>query len=63
MTRFAPYLVLSSVTALLLADGSHTWSWVAGPVAALFVWGLDQKAHEPSEPAPVHAAHEPAPVD
>jgi hypothetical protein len=65
VNRFAPHIVLVTVTALLLADGAYVWSWVAGPVAALFVWALDRKAHEPSAPATAHARTRrvPAPVD
>jgi hypothetical protein len=64
VTRFAPQLVLVVVTGLLIAYGSHTWSWLGGPVAALFVWGLELKAREPSTPAPAHAQRmDPAPVD
>ncbi len=65
MNRFAPHLVLVAVTALLLGYGAYPWSWLAGPVAALFVWSLDRKAREPSAAAPVHAQrqHTPAPVD
>jgi hypothetical protein len=63
VTRCAPHLVLCTVTALLLAYGNHGWSWLAGPLAALFVWALDRKAHEPSEPVPAHLLREPAPVD
>ena len=55
--------MLVAVTALLLAYGNHPWSWVAGPVAAMFVWALDRKSREPAEPAPAHATPEPAPVD
>ena len=65
MHRLAPPAVLLLVTGLLLAYGRFSWSWVAGPVASLIVWGLDRKAHEPSAPAPKHAARrtDPAPVD
>ena len=63
MTRYAPHFVLVAVTSLLLVYGTHAWSWLAGPVAALFVWGLDRVAQEPSDPAPAHVAPEPAPVD
>jgi hypothetical protein len=56
-------VVLVAVTALLLGYGPHPWSWLSGPVAALFLWSLDRKAHEPGEAAPVHAIREPAPVD
>ena len=59
MNRCAPVVVLVAVTALLLGYGRHPWSWVAGPIAALVVWSLDRKAHEPAEPA----RREPAPVD
>jgi hypothetical protein len=63
--RFAPQLVLVAVTGLLYAYGTHAWSWVAGPVAAMVVWGLDRTAAEPSAPAPAHRwwRRAPAPVD
>ena len=65
MQRLAPSLVLILVTTLFLFYGRFSWSWVAGPVAALFVWTLERKSHEPAAPAPKHAARrrEPAPVD
>ena len=63
MNRLAPSLVLLSVTALLLFYGQHPWSWLGGPIASLFVWSLDRKAHEPSAPAPGHIGREPTPVD
>jgi hypothetical protein len=59
--RLAPAFVLVLVTALLLGYGNHPWSWLAGPIAALVLWGLDRKAHEPVAPAPLHRT--PAPVD
>jgi hypothetical protein len=56
--------VLVLVTALLLVYGSSDWSWIGGPVAALFVFGLEHKSREPGEPSPKHAARrDPAPVD
>ena len=61
-----PAVVLISVSGLLLAYGRFSWSWVAGPVAAVFLWALERKSHEPAEPAPKHAAarrRDPAPVD
>jgi hypothetical protein len=66
MHRVAPSLVLVLVTGLFLLYGRFTWSWVAGPVAALALWALERKAHEPSAPAPKHAAaqrHEPTLAD
>ncbi|HEY6962355.1 MAG TPA: hypothetical protein VI408_10745 [Gaiellaceae bacterium] len=67
MNRAAPSLVLVLVTGLLLFYGNFSWSWAAGPVAALALWALERKAHEPAEPAPARAAvrnrAEPAPVD
>jgi|tagenome__1003787_1003787.scaffolds.fasta_scaffold19410690_2 hypothetical protein len=56
MHRLAPSLVLVLVTGLFLVYGRFSWSWVAGPVAALALWALERKAHEPSAPAPKHAA-------
>ena len=61
MSRHSASTIFLLVTPLFLAYGRFSWSWLAGPVAALLVWGLDRKAHEPSEPAP--ARLEPAPVD
>lgn len=65
MNRFAPVFVLVIVTTLFAGYGSHPWSWLAGPVAALAVWSFDLKAHEPSAPAQAHlpARRDPAPVD
>ena len=48
------------VTMLLVGYGQHPWSWLAGPIAGLMVWGLDRKAQEPAAGAGVR---EPAPVD
>jgi hypothetical protein len=62
--RLAPVFVLIAVTMLLLGYGSHPWSWVAGPVAALAMWSLDRNAHKPGAPAPAHLRRRaPAPVD
>jgi len=62
--RLHPVLLLVLVTALLLGYGSHPWSWLAGPIAALALWSLDRKAHEPGAPAPAHLrSGAPAPVD
>jgi hypothetical protein len=63
VTRLAPAFVLVFVTALLLGYGSHPWSWLAGPVAALALWSLDRKAHKPRMPAPARLHREHAPVD
>jgi len=60
VNRVAPSLVLVSVTTLLAVYGRSSWSWLAGPVAALALWALDRKAHTPAPPAPARA---PAPVD
>ena len=51
MRYASPAVVLVLVTALCLAYGHHSWSWLSGPVAAAFVWALDRKAHEPVQPA------------
>jgi hypothetical protein len=62
--RLAPSLVLVLVTGLFLVYGRFGWSWLGGPVAALFVWTLERKSREPAPPAPKHAAtRDPAPVD
>jgi hypothetical protein len=63
MIRPAPTVVLVLVTALLLGFGPYVWSWVAGPLAALAVWSLDRKAHEPGAPAQTHLSQAPAAVD
>ena len=47
MNRFAAPLILVLVTGLFLGYGRFAWSWLAGPVAALVVWGLELKAREP----------------
>jgi hypothetical protein len=59
----APVVVLVAVTALLLGYGRHPWSWIAGPIAAVFVWSLDRQAREHGAPAPPRVGREPAPVD
>jgi hypothetical protein len=63
VTRFAPVFVLVAVTTLLLNFGSYSWSWLAGPIAAAAVWGLDRNSRTPGAPAPAHLRREPAPVD
>ena len=68
MSRFAPGILLIVVTTLFLGYGRSQWSWVAGPIAALFLWALELKARRPVAPAspPAHepaAALKPAPVD
>ena len=60
MSRFAPGILLVVVSAACFRYSSSRWSWLAGPVAALVVWGIAQKAREPAAPSP---AREPAPVD
>jgi hypothetical protein len=59
----APVFVLITVTALLLGFGSHPWSWLAGPIAALAIWSLDRNSRTPGAPAPAHLSREPSPVD
>jgi hypothetical protein len=54
--RLTPLYVLVAVTTLLLGYGTHRWSWLAGPIAALLVWSLDRWTRKPGAPAP-------APVD
>jgi hypothetical protein len=64
VNRAAPWLVLVSVTSLLGVYGRAPWSWLVGPLAALALWALDRKAHQPSQPAPARRARQaPAPVD
>ena len=67
MSRFSPTVValLVVVTGLLLAYGRFTWSWVAGPIAALALWALERKSYEPGAPSPARAnvRREPTPVD
>jgi hypothetical protein len=63
VNRIAPVVVLVAVTALLLGYGRHPWSWIAGPIAAVFVWSLDRKAREPGAAAPSRVGRQPAPVD
>jgi hypothetical protein len=58
----AAAVVLVLVTLLDLGWGRASWSWLAGPIAALVVLGLDHAARKPSAPAPKHR-REPAPVD
>ena len=64
MIRLAPAFVLVLVTALLFGYGTHPWSWLAGPIAALVLWSLDRKARKPVAHAPAHIHRRaPAPVD
>ncbi len=64
-------MTLLLVTPLVGLYGSGAWSWIVGPVAALFVWALDAAAREPVAPSvrPVRptgvlaARREPEPVD
>jgi hypothetical protein len=60
VTRSAPLAILLVVTPLFLGYGRFSWSWLAGPVAALAVWVVERKAQEPAAPAPTR---EPIPVD
>jgi len=62
VSRYSAHIILLVVTPLFLAYGRFSWSWLAGPVAALVVWLLDRKAQEPGAPAPARS-HEPVPVD
>jgi hypothetical protein len=61
--RLAPVVVLVLVTGLMLGYGPYSWSWLAGPLAALATWSFDRKAHKPGAPAPKHLRRTPAPVD
>ena len=63
MIRVAPCIVLVTVTTLLLGFGTHPWSWLAGPISALTIWGLDRKVREPVARAPAHVQRRPAAVD
>jgi hypothetical protein len=60
VSRYSAPAILLLVTPLLLAYGRFSWSWLAGPVAAVAVWAIERKAHEPAEPA---AGRDPIPVD
>ncbi len=62
MNRCAPGIVLIVVTTLFLAYGRSQWSWLAGPIAALFLWALELKAREPAPRAPAREAAAPAPL-
>lgn len=59
MNRLPPLAVFLLVTLLLLGYGSYSWSWIAGPIAALLLWAFDRKAREPVR----GAVRDPAPVD
>jgi hypothetical protein len=61
VARLASPVLLVLVTTLMLGYGPYSWSWLAGPIAALTVWSVDRKAHVPLQPSP--ARGEPAPVD
>jgi hypothetical protein len=63
VNRLAPVVVLVLVTGLMLGYGPYSWSWLAGPLAALATWSLDRKAHEPGAPAQTHLSRAPAAVD
>jgi hypothetical protein len=63
VTRFAPLLVLVVVTTLLLAYGPHSWSWLAGPVAALAVLSFGREPRAPGVRAPAPRRRAPAAVD
>ena len=59
-----PMIVLAFVTALLAGYGSHPWSFLAGPVAALIVWSLGEKTQETATSASASAQRgDPALVD
>ena len=62
MSRHAPIAILLLVTPLLGVYGRFSWSWLAGPVAALAARAVERKAHEPGAPARAHP-QEPIPVD
>jgi hypothetical protein len=64
VTRLTPLAVLVPVSLLLLGYGPYRWSWLAGPVAAIFVWSLDRASLKLAGPAPARSGRrEPAPVD
>ena len=58
MRRLSPVTLAVLVTALCFTYGRHSWSWVAGPIAGLFVWALERKAREAAQPH-----RHPTPVD
>jgi len=62
--RISPLIVLALVTTLELMYGRSDWSWVAGPVAALLLWAVEQSTRRPHPPAPARRpSRAPAPVD
>jgi len=62
--RAAPLIVLVFVTTLEVAYGRFGWSWLAGPVAALLLWAVEQRTRLPHSPAPARrTSRAPAPVD
>jgi hypothetical protein len=63
VTRLTPLIVLVLVTLLMLGYGPYSWSWLAGPVAAIVVWTLDRASRPAAVPAPTRTRREPAPVD
>lgn len=64
MNRLAAPIVLVVVTGLFAGYGRFSWSWLAGPVAALAIRALERKARAPRSPAPAHVRRlAPAPVD
>jgi hypothetical protein len=54
--RLIPFVILISVTGLLVPYGSTSWAWLAGPVAATAIWLLERRSHAPAEPAPARRA-------
>ena len=62
MSRYAALVILLVVTPLFGVYGRFSWSWLAGPVAALAGWAVERKAHEPAAPAPARS-RDPVPVD
>ncbi len=60
MRHATPLIVLIAVGGLLAGYGRFSWSWLAGPVAAVAVFAL-QRATAPAEDAA--RADEPSPVD
>jgi hypothetical protein len=62
MRRLLPFVVLVSVTGLLVPCGSTNWAWIGGPVSASAIWLLDRRANAPAKPAPARRGIRRAPL-